>query len=58
MVLTMSKPTSETCPNWHDHKWVEEYYGTRCEKCKMFFPWGMAPWDELVDCEPGEIDDA
>lgn len=31
-----------------NHKWVEEYYGTRCTKCKTFYPHGCAPWDEEV----------
>lgn len=27
------------------HNWVEEYYGTRCTNCDVFYPFGCAPWD-------------
>lgn len=28
-----------------NHKWEEEYYGTRCQRCHLFFAHGHAPWD-------------
>jgi len=28
------------------HDWKEEYYGTRCMKCDLFYPYGCAPWDD------------
>ena len=28
------------------HDFQEEYYGTRCTKCDLFYPDGCAPWDE------------
>lgn len=31
-----------------EHEWAEEYYGTRCAKCKTFYPHGCAPWDDDV----------
>lgn len=27
------------------HDWQEEYYGTRCSRCYLFFAHGHAPWD-------------
>ena len=27
-----------------DHKWVETYYGYRCENCDEFIPYGCEPW--------------
>lgn len=27
----------------HEHKWVEEYYGYKCE-CGAFIPYGCEPW--------------
>lgn len=27
-----------------EHDWKEEYYGTRCEKCGLFYPFGCEPW--------------
>lgn len=37
------------CADWHDHEWKEEYYGTRCAKCGLFFASGCAPWDDETD---------
>lgn len=37
-----------TCPDWHDHEWKEEHYGTRCAKCGLFFAHGQAPWDDAA----------
>lgn len=31
--------------NWHEHEWREEYYGTRCRNCGVFYVHGQAPWD-------------
>lgn len=31
------------------HEWNEEYYGYRCINCKLFFPYGSAPWEEDED---------
>lgn len=50
------------CP----HTWVDEYYGTKCQTCGTFYPFGCAPWDcdvrdgfDLGDDseEPDEWDD-
>jgi hypothetical protein len=30
------------------HKWVDEYYGTKCVLCETFYPFGCAPWDDDV----------
>lgn len=44
------------------HEWREEYYGWRCQKCKLFFAFGCAPWefaeDEDFDTFDGESDDS
>jgi hypothetical protein len=34
------------CPNWGDHTFKEVYYGHQCTKCDLFFPFGLAPWDD------------
>lgn len=34
------------------HNWKEEYYGTRCDICNLFYPFGCAPWDD--DEEPDD----
>ena len=31
-----------------NHNWTEEYYGTRCTICNLFYPHGCAPWDEIA----------
>lgn len=31
------------------HEWEEEYYGWKCEKCRLFFAFGCAPWDFAED---------
>ncbi len=35
---------TEVCP----HKWVDDYYGTKCILCETFYPFGCAPWDDEV----------
>lgn len=32
-----------------NHRWVEEYYGIRCEQCGLFYPDGLGPWMPLED---------
>ncbi len=27
-----------------DHRWLEEYYGYKCENCGSFVPYGCEPW--------------
>lgn len=31
------------------HEWIDEYYGTKCNKCNLFYPYGCAPWDMEED---------
>jgi hypothetical protein len=31
------------------HKWVDEYYGTKCVLCETFYPFGCAPWDDQAN---------
>jgi len=38
-----------TCPHWDDHVFEEGYYGNRCKRCGLFYAYGCAPWDDLVD---------
>lgn len=38
---------AQTCG--FDHKFEEEYYGWRCAKCDLFYPYGCAPWDDCGD---------
>lgn len=33
----------------HEHEWIEEYYGWQCTKCKLFYPYGCAPWEDFGD---------
>ncbi|MCP9495910.1 MAG: hypothetical protein MSG64_15785 [Pyrinomonadaceae bacterium MAG19_C2-C3] len=42
--------SDEPCPDFN-HEWKDEYYGTRCQKCDLFFPDGCAPWDEPQELE-------
>lgn len=44
------------CPNWGDHKWREEYYGTGCENCEIFFAHGQAPWDAESDTDEKDLE--
>lgn len=37
-----------------DHEFKEEYYGHRCERCGLFYPFGCAPWDDTGEDEPQE----
>lgn len=37
-----------------DHEFAEEYYGYRCTRCGLFYPFGCAPWDDAEDYEPEE----
>lgn len=39
------KDKEELCSTFN-HKWKEEYYGVRCEKCDLFYPDGCAPWED------------
>lgn len=32
-----------------NHEWKDEYYGSRCAKCDLFYPEGCAPWDIADD---------
>lgn len=41
----------EDCKEWEDHDWEDDYYGTRCKKCGLFFATGCAPWDYVGDEE-------
>lgn len=36
------------------HKWAEDYYGSRCAVCGLFYPDGSAPWDEPDDVFEGD----
>jgi hypothetical protein len=29
-----------------NHRFIEEYYGHRCDKCGVFYAFGCAPWDD------------
>jgi hypothetical protein len=37
-----------------NHAWDDEYYGTRCTKCGLFYPFGCAPWDDNESDDGGE----
>lgn len=34
-----------------DHRWLEEYYGYKCENCGAFVPYGSEPWLDDDDAE-------
>jgi hypothetical protein len=34
-----------------DHRWLEEYYGYKCENCGAFVPYGSEPWLDDNDAE-------
>lgn len=36
------------------HDYVDDYYGVRCRKCPIFYPYGCEPWAP----EPEACDDA
>ena len=38
-----------------NHKWQDEYYGTRCTNCNLFYAHGCGPWD--YDENSQELDD-
>lgn len=44
---------TNTCDGYQ-HDWVEDYYGTGCQKCGLWFAFGCAPWDEPVEDEYDE----
>ena len=37
---------SPTC-NPNEHDWNEEYYGYKCLRCQLLYPYGSAPWDSV-----------
>ncbi len=39
----------QTCFAWEQHEWEEVYYGNKCARCGLFFPFDGAPWDEPDD---------
>jgi hypothetical protein len=58
MSRVLQMPNRAEC----EHEWQEEYYGWRCVGCKLFFPFGCAPWefaedDEDFDTFDGERED-
>lgn len=36
------------------HEFKEEYYGTRCQKCDLFYPAGCAPWEPEPEPDPDD----
>jgi hypothetical protein len=42
----------QICDATH-HKWIDEYYGQKCETCGIFIPYGCEPWMPLDDDPPG-----
>jgi len=43
--------TEQPCPHWDEHEFEEGCYGNRCKKCGLFYAYGCAPWDDMVDVE-------
>jgi hypothetical protein len=40
-----------------EHNWQDDYYGTKCLDCGLFFAYGCAPWDESYDESDSDRDD-
>lgn len=42
--LTKEPDAAPLCP-LDNHEWKDDYYGTRCARCDLFYPSGSAPWE-------------
>lgn len=38
------------------HEYYDDYYGTACHKCDLFYPWGGAPWDDFDEDDLSDPD--